>query len=180
MRQAKGVTRHPCHSRPSASTRVIPGRALRKEREGKGNHPRRFLDPLPAPCGAPGVTRGGASPRQNLQLSPREWYSAMSGGAGWHMKKSYCVYIITNKRNGTLYIGITSNLPQRMMQHKSRAVPGFASRYGLDRLVWFEIHGEVTEAIAREKQLKGWNRAWKIKMIESSNPEWNELDATIV
>jgi putative endonuclease len=99
---------------------------------------------------------------------------------GWHMKKSYCVYIITNKRNGTLYIGITSDLPQRMMQHKSRAMPGFASRYGLDRLVWFEVHGEVTEAIAREKQLKGWNRAWKIKLIERANPEWNELDATIL
>jgi putative endonuclease len=94
--------------------------------------------------------------------------------------KTYCVYIITNKRNGTLYIGITSDLARRMMQHKSRGMRGFASRYGLDRLVWFETFNDVYEAIAREKQIKGWNRAWKIRMIEAANPNWDELDATLL
>jgi putative endonuclease len=96
------------------------------------------------------------------------------------MTKTYCVYIITNKRNGTLYVGITSNLSGRMTQHKSRAMRGFASRYGLDRLVWFETFQDVNEAIAREKQIKGWNRAWKLRLIEAANPNWDELDATLL
>ena len=91
----------------------------------------------------------------------------------------YCVYIITNRRNGTLYIGVTGNLAQRITQHKSKAMPGFASHYGLDRLVWFETFQDVRDAIAREKQIKGWNRAWKIRMIEAANPNWDELDATL-
>jgi putative endonuclease len=96
------------------------------------------------------------------------------------MAKTYCVYILTNRRNGTLYLGVTGDLARRVDQHKSRAMPGFASRYGLDRLVWFETHSEVIEAIAREKQIKGWNRAWKIRLIESGNPDWAELDATLL
>ena len=96
------------------------------------------------------------------------------------MAKTYCVYILTNRRNGTLYLGVTGDLARRVDQHKSRAMPGFAARYGLHRLVWFETHSQVIEAIAREKQIKGWNRAWKIRLIESGNPDWAELDATLL
>jgi putative endonuclease len=92
------------------------------------------------------------------------------------MNERYAVYILASKRNGTLYIGVTNNLPQRVEQHKSRSVPSFTQRYAVDRLVWFERYGDVHEAIAREKQLKGWNRAWKIKLIEAGNPEWAELE----
>jgi putative endonuclease len=92
------------------------------------------------------------------------------------MNERYAVYILASKRNGTLYIGVTNNLPLRVEQHKSRSVAGFTQRYGVDRLVWFEGHRDIHEAIAREKRLKGWNRAWKIKLIEAGNPEWAELE----
>jgi len=92
------------------------------------------------------------------------------------MNERYAVYILASKKNGTLYIGVTGNLPLRIEQHASGTVPGFTQRYGLTTLVWFERHRDIHEAIAREKQLKGWNRAWKIKLIEAGNPDWLALD----
>jgi putative endonuclease len=89
--------------------------------------------------------------------------------------KQFYVYIIASRRNGTLYIGVTSNLVARVWQHKTKAVPGFTSRYGRDRLVYFEIHGTAEAAITREKQMQEWRRAWKIELIEKYNPEWLDL-----
>ena len=86
-----------------------------------------------------------------------------------------CVYILASKPRGTLYTGATSNLPLRMEQHRSRAVPGFTAKYGVTRLVWFETYADIRDAISREKALKKWYRAWKIELIEKSNPVWNEL-----
>ncbi|RDI61874.1 GIY-YIG nuclease family protein [Microvirga subterranea] len=94
------------------------------------------------------------------------------------MQERYAVYILASRKNGTLYIGVTGNLPQRMEQHKALAVPGFTRRYRVTTLVYVERYADVTEAIAREKQLKGWNRAWKIRLIERSNPDWTDLDPT--
>ena len=85
------------------------------------------------------------------------------------------VYIITNKPKGTLYIGVTSNLPQRIWTHKQRLVEGFAKRYGLDQLVWYEYHDRMEQAILREKQLKKWERPWKFRLIFESNPDWRDL-----
>ena len=92
------------------------------------------------------------------------------------MNERYAVYMLASKRNGTLYIGVTGNLPLRIEQHSSGVVQGFSQRYSVKQRVWFERHRDIYEAIAREKQLKGWNRAWKIKLIESGNPEWLALD----
>jgi putative endonuclease len=86
-----------------------------------------------------------------------------------------CVYIVTNQRNGTLYIGVTSNLKQRIWQHKEGFVEGFAKQHGLNCLVWYELHDNMENAITREKQLKEWRRAWKIRIIEEMNPYWNDL-----
>jgi putative endonuclease len=94
------------------------------------------------------------------------------------MTDRYAVYILASQRNGTLYIGMTGNLLQRVEQHRAANVPGFTRTYGITRLVWFERHADVREAIAREKQLKGWNRAWKLRLIEAGNPDWLELAAT--
>ncbi len=92
----------------------------------------------------------------------------------------YFVYILASKRNGTLYTGVTSNLANRTWQHKNDLIDGFTKRYGVHRLVWFEEHNNVYEAIAREKQIKGWNRAWKIRLIEKQNPEWMDLFSLII
>jgi putative endonuclease len=94
------------------------------------------------------------------------------------MNERYAVYMLASKKNGTLYIGVNGNLPQRVEQHTVGTVPGFTLRYGVKRLVWFERHNDIHEAIAREKQLKGWNRAWKIKLIQAGNPDWLQLDPT--
>jgi putative endonuclease len=94
------------------------------------------------------------------------------------MSKRYAVYILASQKNGTLYIGVTGNLVQRVEHHKALAVPGFTQRYRVTKLVYVEIFADVHEAIAREKQLKGWNRAWKIRLIEQSNPNWDDLDPT--
>ena len=91
-------------------------------------------------------------------------------------KKGY-VYILASKRNGTLYTGVTSNITQRMTQHKAATVSGFASVYHVTQLVYYEVFNNMSEAIAREKAIKKWNRAWKINLIEAANPEWDELPA---
>lgn len=84
-------------------------------------------------------------------------------------------YIMTNKPRGTLYVGVTSNLYGRVYQHREGLTPGFTSRYGLKRLVWFQPFELVVDAIKREKALKGYSRAWKIELIEQDNPRWDDL-----
>jgi putative endonuclease len=91
------------------------------------------------------------------------------------MGKCCYVYILASQRNGTLYIGVTSNLIRRVWEHKSKFVEGFTQQYGVDRLIWYEQHEELEHAIVREKQIKKWNRAWKIRLIEGANPYWNDL-----
>ena len=90
-------------------------------------------------------------------------------------ERSYWVYILASERNGTLYIGVTSDLAKRVWEHKNDLVEGFSKEYGVHRLVWFESGSSIEGAIQREKQLKKWNRAWKIRLIESNNPYWNDL-----
>ena len=89
--------------------------------------------------------------------------------------KTPCVYLLASRRNGTLYIGVTSDLIGRVWQHKHDIVPGFTSRYSVHRLMWYELHEEMREAIVREKAIKHWRRKWKIKLIESNNPDWLNL-----
>jgi len=86
-----------------------------------------------------------------------------------------CTYLLASHRNGTLYIGVTSNLLQRLCQHREGLIEGFSSDYGVHRLVWFEQHATMEHAIVREKRIKKWNRAWKIVLIEKANPEWRDL-----
>jgi len=87
----------------------------------------------------------------------------------------YYVYIMASKRNGTLYIGVTNNLARRVDEHRLGMVSGFTKRYGVHRLVYYEQHRDVKEAIAREKQMKKWRRAWKMNLIEDVNPDWRDL-----
>ncbi|HEY1288448.1 MAG TPA: GIY-YIG nuclease family protein [Burkholderiales bacterium] len=93
--------------------------------------------------------------------------------------KQPAVYILASKRNGTLYVGVTSNLAGRVEAHRADAVEGFTKEYGVHMLVYFELHAEMYEAIQREKRLKKWNRAWKIRLIEESNPDWADLSSQI-
>ena len=94
--------------------------------------------------------------------------------------KQYFVYILASTRCGTLYTGVTSDLPRRSYQHRNDLMEGFTRRYGVHMLVWFEEYGDIVLAIAREKQIKGWNRAWKIRLIEKGNPNWDDLYDRIV
>jgi len=94
--------------------------------------------------------------------------------------KQPCVYMMTNRRNGTLYVGVTSNLVQRVWQHKSGFVEGFTKRYALDQLAWFEVHETMESAISREKQLKAGKRQRKLRLIGALNPDWRDLYADIV
>ncbi len=89
--------------------------------------------------------------------------------------KTPCVYILASQPNGTLYIGVTSDLVQRVWQHKEGMVEGFTKRYRVHRLVWYEVHESMESAILREKTLKRWHRAWKIALIEKGNPTWKDL-----
>ena len=90
------------------------------------------------------------------------------------MKSPY-VYILASARNGTLYIGVTSNLPQRVWQHKAGAVDGFSKDNDVSMLVYYEAHATMEAAIVREKQIKNWKRLWKLRIIEEMNPEWHDL-----
>jgi len=94
--------------------------------------------------------------------------------------KQPCVYLLASRRNGTLYTGVTSNLIQRVWQHKNNLVDGFTKKYGVHTLVWFEVHQTMPSAIEREKAIKEWRRAWKIELIESVNPQWRDLYEDIV
>ena len=91
------------------------------------------------------------------------------------MSRQPAVYILASKRNGTLYIGVTSNLQKRAWQHKNDLVQGFTKRYGVHQLAYYELHEDMVSAITREKQMKKWNRAWKVKLVERQNPDWKDL-----
>ena len=96
------------------------------------------------------------------------------------MRRQPAVYILASKRNGTLYIGVTSDLAKRVWQHKNDVVDGFTKRYSVHQLVWYELHDTMESAIEREKTLKNWKRVWKLELIENSNPSWQDLYETIV
>lgn len=87
----------------------------------------------------------------------------------------YYVYLLSSKKNGTLYIGVTNDLERRMFEHKNKLVEGFSSKYGLDKLIYFEIYQYVNDAIKREKNMKKWKRQWKINLVEKDNPNWEDL-----
>ncbi len=91
------------------------------------------------------------------------------------MEKQFYVYILASKRNGTLYLGVTSDIVKRVWQHKNGLAEGFTKKYGIERLVYYEIYVDAENAIKREKQLKKWRRAWKIELIEEKNSEWRDL-----
>jgi putative endonuclease len=98
-----------------------------------------------------------------------EWSAGLS-----KMKQGY-VYILANKRNGTLYVGVTSNLAQRIYQHKNNLMEGFTRKFQIHQLVYFEARVRIDDAIAREKSLKKWRRKWKLQLIEGTNPDWRDL-----
>ena len=91
------------------------------------------------------------------------------------MNKQPAVYILANKRNGTIYVGVTSDLVKRIWEHKNNIVEGFTKDYNVHQLVWYELHESMESAITREKRLKDWKRAWKLELIEGKNPDWLDL-----
>ena len=96
------------------------------------------------------------------------------------MNKRGYVYLLTNKKHGTLYTGATTNLISRIHAHRNKVVKGFAAKYNLTRLVYFEVYEDLENAFKREKRLKNWNRKWKIELIEESNPNWDDLFFSIL
>ena len=92
---------------------------------------------------------------------------------------AYYVYILASRKDGAIYIGVTNDIVRRIYEHRIKAVPGFTSKYNITRLVWFEIYDDPISAISREKELKKWKRAWKIQLIESQNPQWDDLYESI-
>jgi len=91
------------------------------------------------------------------------------------MRRQFYVYILASRIGGTIYIGVTNDLARRVAEHKSKEVEGFTLRHGVDRLVYFEVFDDIETAIHREKRLKKWPRAWKVQLIETHNPDWNDL-----
>lgn len=104
--------------------------------------------------------------------------AAIHGRHARRMRLFY-VYIMTNRPNGTLYVGVTNNLGVRAWQHRESIVDGFTKRYGLKRLVWYETHESIIAAIQREKNIKHWSRAWKVRLILAMNPNWDDLYETL-
>ena len=101
-------------------------------------------------------------------------FAGMSGGGGVRGMAFY-VYIVASQRNGTIYIGSTDSLRRRVWEHKTKAVPGFTSTYGCDKLVWFEVFETRSGAFQRERSVKEWRRSWKLMLIEEANPTWQDL-----
>ena len=91
------------------------------------------------------------------------------------LTRSYYVYLLASRRKGTLYVGVTNDLSKRVWQHKQELVEGFTKKYGVKSLVWFEQTESIESAIVREKQIKKWNRDWKVELIEKTNPQWRDL-----
>ena len=98
---------------------------------------------------------------------------------GERVLKRPAVYILASRRNGTLYVGVTSDLIKRVWEHKNGAVEGFTKRYNVHKLAWYEVHESMESAIAREKAIKAWNRKWKLGLIEKTNPEWKDRYAEL-
>ena len=96
------------------------------------------------------------------------------------MERQPAVHIMASKQNGTLYIGVTKDLVERVWQHRNDMTEGFSKKYAVHKLVYYELHRDMVAAITREKQLKKWNRAWKLELIEQKNPEWKDLWDVIV
>ena len=96
------------------------------------------------------------------------------------MSKQFYTSILASKKNGTIYIGVTSNIARRVWEHKNKTVAGFTKKYSVDMLVYYEVYNDINEALKREKRIKKWNRNWKIKLIESKNPDWTDLYEDIV
>jgi putative endonuclease len=96
------------------------------------------------------------------------------------MEKTSYVYMLASALNGSLYVGVTSDLVKRVWQHKEGLADGFTKRYAVKKLVWYEVHTDIMEAIRREKQIKKWERRWKVELIEGANPYWRDLYAAIV
>ena len=96
------------------------------------------------------------------------------------MIKQPAVYILASKRNGTLYVGVTSDLVKRVQEHRNNLVEGFTKRYGVHELVWYELHETMESAIQREKRLKEWKRKWKVQLIQKTNPNWKDLYPLII
>jgi putative endonuclease len=94
--------------------------------------------------------------------------------------KSSYVYILCSERNGTLYIGVTSNLVKRIYEHKNKLIEGFTSKYKVNKLIYYEVFDSIEQAINREKNIKKWNRSWKLRIIEEFNPEWKDLYKNII
>ena len=92
---------------------------------------------------------------------------------------NYYIYILSNKKNGVLYVGVTNDLLRRIYEHKQEVVAGFTQKYHIHNLVYYEQYDDIRNAITREKQIKKWNRQWKIDLIEKDNPEWNDFYATL-
>ena len=96
------------------------------------------------------------------------------------MQKQFFTYILASKRNGTLYVGISSDLVQRIYQHREGLLPGFTRDYGVHRLVYYEVHSTAESATTREKHIKAWKRNWKLELIEGFNPDWDDLYPSII
>ncbi|MDP2400287.1 MAG: GIY-YIG nuclease family protein [Burkholderiales bacterium] len=94
--------------------------------------------------------------------------------------KQPCVYLLASCKNGTLYVGVTSDIIKRIWEHKSNVVEGFTKKYGVHTLVWYEIHENMESAISREKTIKGWKRQWKLELIEKENPAWTDLYKSLI
>ena len=134
-------------------------------------------------------SKGGSAPSVSFPTAVRPvgnpgvvghagfWIPAFAGMTvkGANMQKTYWVYILASRRNGTLYVGVTNDLARRAYEHRTGMVAGFTKRYAVKSLVWYEAYADIREAIAEEKRLKGWERAWKLRLIETGNPGWKDL-----